>query len=154
MLKVLRVCYTPALALYLLLRLLGSGNAPQLVEGVHIEWQIIEFAVIVCYRRVDIWHKLDNGIDPLPDLLIRGVEDMRAVVMDCHTVIIGTIEVAADVITAVDDLHPLTRLHGAPSHHRAEEPRANDKVVVISAILPAQHSLGTRSDIQGAPTDG
>ena len=81
------------------------------------------------------------------------MEDMRAIAVDSHSVTILAIEVTTHLTTVVDNLHALTCLNGTPSHHRTEESRADDKVVVRSFILIAQHSLGMKSGGQGAPAD-
>lgn len=151
--KILRIFYIPTLALDLLLRLLCSSHAPQLMEGVHIEGEVIEFTLEIGEWRVYKRNKLNNRVYPLPHPLIRGVEDMRTVVMDRHAINILAIEVAANMVSAVDDLDPFTRLNSTPSHHGAEKARADDKVVVRSIIWSAQHSLGMKSGGQGAPTD-
>ena len=70
LLKVLRIFYTIALALYLCPCLLGCKRSPELAKGVHIEWQVIDFAIIVCQRRVDKRHKLDNRVHPLPHITV------------------------------------------------------------------------------------
>lgn len=74
--------------------------------------------------------------------------------MNCNTVAIFAVEVTARMAAAVNDKHALARLYGAISHHRAEEPRANDKDIVGFAILTAAHSLGMKLGKQGALKDG
>ena len=60
---------------------------------------------------------------------------MRAIAMYSHSVYILAIEVATDMVTAVNNLDTIASIEGATSYDRAEKTRANDKVVVWFVIL-------------------
>lgn len=81
------------------------------------------------------------------------MEDVRTVDMDGHAVTIFAVEVTPDMVATVNDLDTLSCLYGTPSHDGAEEPRTDNKVVVWLTLV-AQHSLGMKSSVQGAPADG
>ena len=121
-----------ALRGHLALCLLGSNDAPERMEGIHIEGQMIEPAAIVGERAVDVGHKLPIGVDVLPHLSVRGMKDVRAVAVHRDAAVVLRIAVAADVGAAVDDealFAPLDRLGG---EHRPEQPRTDDEKVVWS----------------------
>ena len=80
-----------------------TNEDPHLIEGVHIERQIIEFALIVSYWRVGIAVKLYNGVDEVPHLLIGGMEDMCAILMHVDALDVLTIDIATQVRSLVND---------------------------------------------------
>lgn len=51
-------------------RFVGGDNAPQLAERVHIERQIVQFALVVCNRRVYIVVEFGKSIDEIPHFLV------------------------------------------------------------------------------------
>ena len=71
-----------------------------------------------------------------------------------NPVTVLTVEVSTRVVAAVNNFYSLASLQGAIGHYRAEEPCTNDKIVVVSAILLALHSLGMKLGIQGALKGG
>lgn len=86
---------------------LGVGRRddarPHLGEGVHVEGHVVHVAVEVGYRRVDVVVELGEAVDVAPDVLHGGVEDVRAVAVDLDALDVLGVDVAGDVVAAVDD---------------------------------------------------
>ena len=61
--------------------LFGSDHSPKFAERIHIEGQVVQFAVIIRNRRIDVVVELGKLVDEVPHFLVRRVEDMRAVAM-------------------------------------------------------------------------
>ena len=74
--------------------LLRSCHAPHLIEGVHIERQVVELALVVGYRRVGVSVELHDGVDEVPYLFVGGMEDMCTILMHVDALYILTIDVA------------------------------------------------------------
>ena len=102
---------------------LGIGRCddarPHLGEGVHVEGHVVHVAVEVGDRRVDVVVELGKAVDVVPDVLHGGVEDVCAVAVDLDALDVLGVDVAGNVVTAVDDQD---RLAGAPGD--SEQPDA------------------------------
>ena len=61
-----------------------------------------------------------------PDLLVGGVKDMGAVLVDLNALHRFAVNVAAGVVPPVDDQTPLSPVCCLPGKHRAEQARAHD----------------------------
>ena len=72
-------------------------HAPHFTEGVHIERQVIEFAMVVRHRRVGISVERHYRVDKIPYLLIGCMEDMRSVLMHINTLDIFAIDIATEL---------------------------------------------------------
>ena len=101
-----------SLLLDLCLSLLGTLHTPQRIEGVEVEWQRIDFALLVGEWRVDKWFELHKRVDKVPYLLVRGVEDMRSVLVDKDSALLLAVAVSTRMATTINDQHPLARLSG------------------------------------------
>ena len=75
-------------------RFFGRANPPHLRKSIHIERQIVDFAVIVSDRGVDVIIKLGKTINVIPHILHRRVENMCPVTMELNTVNIFGINIA------------------------------------------------------------
>ena len=51
-------------------RLVGSGNAPHLIKGVHVERQVIQLALIISHGRIGVAVEWNDGVDEVPHLFI------------------------------------------------------------------------------------
>ena len=51
-------------------RLVGSGNAPHLVKGVHVEREVIQLALIIGHGRIGVAVEWNDGVDEVPHLFI------------------------------------------------------------------------------------
>ena len=85
------------------LGLLRCGDAPHLVEGVHIERQIIELAMIVGDGAVGVSVKGHDGVYEVPDGPVVGMEDVGSILMDVDAFDILAIDIAAQVWAFVYD---------------------------------------------------
>ena len=85
------------------LRLRRGGGAPHLTEGVHIERQVEELAVVVGKRRVDKRRDIGQAVHEVPYLAVMGMEDVRPVGMDFDAADVLAINVATEVRTPLYD---------------------------------------------------
>ena len=76
---------------------------PHLGEGVHVEGHVVHVAMEVGYRRVDVVVELGEAVDVVPDVPHGGVEDVRAVAVDLDALDVLGVDVAGDVVAAIDD---------------------------------------------------
>lgn len=76
---------------------------PHLGEGVHVEGHVVHVAVEVGDGRVDVVVELGEAVDVIPDVLHRGVEDMCAVAVDLDALDVLGVDVAGNVVAAIDD---------------------------------------------------
>ena len=83
--------------------LLGGGYSPHLIEGVHVEGQVVELALVVGHGGVGVAVELDDGVNEVPHLLVGGVEDMGSVFVDVNAFDILAIDIAAQVGAFVND---------------------------------------------------
>lgn len=109
---------------------LGVGRRddarPHLGEGVHVEGHVVHAAAEVGDRRVDIIVELGEAVDVVPDVLHGGVEDMRAVAVDLDALDVLGVDVAGDVIAAIDDQDRLAGALGGVGEDGAREAGADD----------------------------
>ena len=108
---------------------------PHLGERVHVEGHVVHLAVEVRDRRVDVVVELGEAVDVIPDGPIRGVEDVRAVAVHLDALDVLRVDVAGDVVAAVDDEDGLAGAFGGVGEHGAGEARAHDEVVVLGHAL-------------------
>ena len=111
--------------------LFGSMNTPHLIEGVHVEGQIVYFAVIVGYRAVGVAVEGDKCIDKIPHFFIGSMEDMRTVLVYIDTFRLLTINISAELRTFVNNETGLTCLVGFVGKGCSEQTRANYEIIVF-----------------------
>lgn len=104
---------------------------PHLGEGVHVEGHVVHVAVEVGYRRVDVVVELGEAVDVVPDVLHRGMEDVRAVAVDLDALDVLGVDVAGDVVAAIDDQDRLAGALGSVGEYGAREAGTDDKVIVL-----------------------
>lgn len=105
------------------LRLGGRLDAPHPGEGVHVERQVVDFIAPARHGRVGVAVEVRELLHVVPDLAVRGVEDVRAVAVHLDALDRLGVDVSGDVGALVDDEHALALLTGFVREHRAEEPR-------------------------------
>ena len=114
---------------------LGVGRRddarPHLGEGVHVEGHVVHVAVEVGDRRVDVVVELGEAVYVVPDVPHGGVEDMRTVAVDLDALDVLGIDVAGDVIAAIDDQDRLAGALGGVGEDGAREAGADDEVIVL-----------------------
>ena len=76
---------------------LRSRHSPHLIEGIHVEGQVVELALVVGDRRVGVAVELHDGVDEVPHLLAVRVEDMGTIFMDIDSFDGLAIDIAAQI---------------------------------------------------------
>ena len=104
---------------------------PHLGEGVHVEGHVVHVTVEVGDRRVDVVVELGEAVDVVPDVLHGGVEDMRAVAVDLDALDVLGVDVAGDVVAAVDDQDRLAGALGGVGKDGARKAGTDDEVIVL-----------------------
>ena len=110
---------------------LRSGDTPHLVEGVHVEGQVVEFPLVVGYRRVGVSVERGDGVDEVPHFLVGGVEDVGAINVYVDSFHFFAIHIATQVWTLVNHKAFLAFLVGEVGESGSEETRTHDEVVVF-----------------------
>lgn len=114
---------------------LGVGRRddarPHLGEGVHVEGHIVHVAVEVGYRRVDVVVELGEAVDVVPNILHGSVEDMRAVAVDLDALDVLGVDIAGNVIAAIDNQDRLAGALGGIGKDGARKAGTDDKVIVL-----------------------
>ena len=104
---------------------------PHLGEGVHVKGHVVHVAVEVGDRRVDVVVELGEAVDVVPDVLHGGVEDVGAVAVDLDALDVLGIDVAGDVIAAVDNQDRLAGALSGIGKDGARKAGADDEVIVL-----------------------
>ena len=114
----------------------GRGNVPQPGEGVHIEGHIVYLAVEIGDGGIDVVVEAAELVDILPDRLVRGVEDMGAILVDMDALHRVGITVAADVLPALHHQTAFSLLMGLMGKHGTKESGPNNQIVIHSGKSP------------------
>ena len=104
---------------------------PHFGEGVHVEGHVVHVAVEVSNRRVDVVVEIGEAVDVVPDVLHGGVEDVRAVAVDLDALDVLGVDVAGDVVAAVDDQDRLAGTLGGIGEDGARKAGTDDEVIVL-----------------------
>ena len=78
-------------------------HAPHPIEGVHVEGQAVQLALVIGNRRVGEAVERRKAAHIIPHLFVVGVEDMRAVAVDVDALHLFGVDIAGDVRPLVDD---------------------------------------------------
>ncbi len=119
-----------ALLLQLGLCLAGRAHAPHLIERVHVERQIEEPPFVVGDGRVGVAVELYEGVDEVPHLLVRRVEDVCAVFVDVYATHALAIQIAARMRPAVYHEATLALPHGTVCDDRTEQSRTYYQIII------------------------
>ena len=111
-------------------RLLRRHHAPHLVEGVHVEGQRVQLALVVGHRRVGEAVEVGEAGHVVPHLFVVGVEDVRAVLVHVDALHVLGVHVAGDVGPLVDHQHLPARVRRLAGEGRPEQAGADDEIVV------------------------
>ena len=112
------------------------GAAPHLVEGVHVEGQVVTLAPVLCHGGVREAVEGYQRIHKVPHLLAGCVEDVAAVLVYVDAVLLFAVDVAAKVWTFVDDQTAFAHLVCKVGKRSAEKPGTDYEVVVGLHIQP------------------
>lgn len=140
-----------ALLVYFGLCLGRSAHAPQLVEGVHVEGQVIELALIAGQGGVDKVVELGKLVDILPHLAVGGVEYVGAVLVYPYIVDELAVEVATCVLAFVNDEATFAGFGGLVGKHGAKEAAANYEIIVHTELGYGGLSIGCGLRERNAP---
>jgi hypothetical protein len=108
------------------------GRPEELVDRAQVDRHRVHLALV---GGVDLVHVVGEGREPvhvLPDPLVAGVEQVRAVAvhLDARRRVVLGVGVAADVAAPVDDRHPEAQIVGARSAiGETEKPGSDDDEV-------------------------
>ena len=113
----------------------------ELVDGAQVDGQRVDLAVMGGVHAVHVVREARETVHVVPDALVGGVEQVRAVLVDLRAGLLVHIRVgvATDVIADVDDVHTGTRmLHRLLRHRQAEQARTdNHQIRVLRALRRA-----------------
>ena len=124
---------------------------PHLGEGVHVEGHVVHVAAEVGDRRVDVVVELGEAVDVVPDVPHGGVEDVRAVAVDLDALDVLGVDVAGDVVAAVDDQDRLAGALGGVGEDGARKAGSDDEVIVLGhGFAPFDLVLGGVSGTSAA----
>jgi hypothetical protein len=84
---------------------------------------------------VDKWLKLNELIYKIPNLFVRGVEDMRSVLVNEDVALVFAVAVAARMATAVYYKHPLTRLMGTISRYGTIQSGTDNQQIIFECRI-------------------
>ena len=102
-------------------------QAEELVDGQQVDRQRVHPARVRGLHAVVIGHHLAEAVDVLPHILVRGVEDVRAVHVHHDPVVVALgVGIAGHVATLVDDGGGDARLGELARHDGTGEARADD----------------------------
>jgi len=114
----------------------------ELVDGAQVDGQRVDLAVMGGVHAVHVVREARETVHVVPDALVGGVEQMRAILVDFGAGLLVHIRVgvAADVIADIDDVHAGAGvLHRLLRHRQAKQARAdNYQVGVFSRTHHAQ----------------
>ena len=82
-------------------------------------------------RRVDVVVELGEAVDVAPDVLHGGVEDVGAVAVDLDALDVLGVDVAGDVVAAVDDQDRLAGAPGGVGKDGARKAGTDNEVIVL-----------------------
>ena len=92
--------------------MLRRSHAPHLVEGVHVERQVVEPTFVIRNRTVGVTVERDNAIHEVPDFFVRSMEDMSTIFVYIDAFNVFAIYITAQMRALVYDEAFLARLLG------------------------------------------
>ena len=136
--QVFRLCDPglSALALDDLFCLRRRPDSPHFAECIHIKRQIVKLILIYRHRRIDIIVELRKLIYIIPDLPVRGMEDMRAVFVHMDPFNILAVNISRNMVPAVNDQTAFPFPAEFIRHHSAVQARAYDKIIIFFHCPP------------------
>ena len=91
-------------------RFFRRHHTPELVEGVHIEGQVVDFPVIIGNRRIDILVEFRKLIDVIPNGLVVSMENVGAKFVNLNARDFFRIDIARHVVALLNDQDALAFL--------------------------------------------
>ena len=121
----------PALPADFFLRFLRRHDAPHFIEGIHIEGQRIQFAVVIRYGGIGEAVEIRKLSYIIPDAGIAGMKDMGAIPMHMYPFDFFCIDIACHLRPAVDHQHALACLMRPLCKYSAEKSGAHDQIIIL-----------------------
>ena len=133
LLKIFRVgdARFPLLLLDLCLGLGGGHHTPHLIEGVHIEGQIVDLAVIVGNGAVGVAVELRKLVHILPHCLAAGVENVGPIAVDLNALHFLGVDIPGNVAALINHKACFARLFCFLGEHRTVKACAYDEIIVM-----------------------
>ena len=110
--------------------LFRRANPPHFREGVHVEGQIVQLVPVDRQRTVNVVVELRKLVDILPHFAVAGVEDVRPVFVDVDTGHFFGVDVAGNVVPAVDHQTAFAPPCQFSGKNRAVQPRPDDQIII------------------------
>ena len=99
---------------------LRSCHTPELIEGVHVERQVVQLAPKIGDRRIHVAIEGYKPVYVIPDFLITGVKDVGAILVHVDPRDILAVNVAPRMLTLVDHQHRLAGIGRLTGKYGAE----------------------------------
>ena len=116
-------------------RVLGSDDRrPYFCERVHVERQVVEVILVVDDGAVRVAVELGEAAHIVPDFLVVGMEDVRAVLVHVDSALLVSVYVPRDVAAPFDHEALLPAGGQKVCERRVEQPRAHEKIVVAGML--------------------
>ena len=96
---------------------------------------MVQAILVFCQRRVREAVKRGEAVGVLPNLLVVGVEDVRAVAVDGNAADVLGVDVARNVAPLVDHKHALAFSLRHLRERRAEQPRTDDEIIILHILI-------------------
>ena len=113
-------------------RVLGSDDRrPYFCERVHVERQVVEVVLVVDDGAVRVAVEVRKAAHIVPDFLVVGMEDVRAVLVHVDSALLVSVDVPRDVSAPLDHEALLPAGCQQVRERRVEQPRAHEKIVVM-----------------------
>ena len=106
-------------------------NPPELTERIHIKWKIIDLILINCHRRIYKMIKLRKLLHIIPDLSIRGMENMCPIFMHLNSTHFACINITCQMIPLVNHKARFPLLSHLVRKDRAKQPGPYDQIIVM-----------------------
>ena len=106
-----------------------------LLEGVHIEGQIVDLAVIVGNGTVGVAVALRKLVHILPHCLAAGVEDVGTIAVDLNALYFLGVDIPGNVAALINHKACFARLFCLLGKHRTVKACAYDEIIVMVYFL-------------------
>ena len=96
-----------------------------------MERQIIEFAFVVCHRRVGVAVELNDRVNEVPHLFIGCMEDVSPILMYVDALYVFAIDIATEMWSLIYHQTSFTLLMSQMGECGTEESGANYKIIIF-----------------------
>ena len=84
---------------------------------------------------MDEWFEVNKLIYELPNILVRGVEDMRSVLMHENALLLLAVDISASMVAPINNKHSLTRLMGTISYHGTIQSGTDNQQIIFECKI-------------------